>query len=852
MTIDQKYEARLSALRLWANDVAARGYLAPSENDLAAIAIAKGVDAPGVDVDLVQAWQGAIRTLLKQVAFNIADPHRQLGSEYDRPEGAAAVRASAPPEVTAPGPVRAQPLEYVVEEVDVEVTEQSVPAAQAPAPPTLAERCEELLKNWRRAAVDEGRPFANQIKDRNLRAVANSKRDLEAVQAQLPGFAQDYAQEIVNLLAAVAPPAEMSHSGAPPLPDAAPHPLSAQPSMVPPAVSTGTASVHSEAPAKASTSAMAQQAQPSVAAAATASAPGQAASGVLEVSMFAAYDFMSAETTPGEIKLTRTQDGSRRYAWDPNSDPGDFKIYRIISGDGMVPYNPDQADVIAISTDAAALDPRAFRTAVRHVQVWCNSGRDQTDALNSQPVLHAMLDVVGEVPVVDIREDSGRIIGQWTALPGTEKVQIFRIPAAVAAFAGSDPAYRILAGGTNLGGFVDAEAERGVSYIYKVYTEAAVHNVNRLSAPAVVHMNVSSVLLPVDDLAATVKADDDNETVLVDLNWSIPPGGRVDIYRTATRPAAGIELKAIEEATLEQGGLRPEFRLAHPIEPLDGTASMLNVPWPVEWTRTYFTPVTVLEGRAHVGASTVSTRPTRIRNAKVVERVDSQILTFEWPDGADAVMVYSGAPGQGAEAALTGQPQEISHSGYNQRGGLYFSTLLPAVGCDLHLVPVSYEAGSRVSGTVTTINYPWLLRVSYNVAQRKNRFTGKITGLTVAVQSRMPNAQLPGFVLVYHPERLPLTAADGLHLNMMRDMDGAAPAARVFQPENRAPSDPADVWKTDQPTWDAEVRPGTGYVRLFPAVALEGLKMMAVLDPGVNELSLLSRGNSAWGLLGGR
>ncbi|MDD0859584.1 hypothetical protein NHF46_21500 [Arthrobacter alpinus] len=87
---------------------------------------------------------------------------------------------------------------------------------------------------------------------------------------------------------------------------------------------------------------------------------------------------------------------------------------------------------------------------------------------------------------------------------------------------------------------------------------------------------------------------------------------------------------------------------------------MVNVPWPMEWTRTYFTPVTVLDGRAHVGPSSVSTRPTRIRNAKVVERVDSQILTFEWPEGADAVMVYTGATGHGPDAAM-GDSRKRSH-----------------------------------------------------------------------------------------------------------------------------------------------------------------------------------------------
>lgn len=866
MTIDQKYEARLSALRLWARDVAARGFIAPSENDLAAIAIAKSIDAPGVNADIVHAWQGAIRTLLKQVAFNIVDPHRQLGSEYDSPESNAAVptqpgqAAAAPAAAPSGAPahalaqVRATAGSRTEERVGQDARGQPPvePSKDATAPAvesSLVEQSIELLKEWRTQAVDDARPFASQLKDRDLRNVANGKRDLPAVQSQLPGVAQGFAQELVELLATINP--LLAEPAAPAADLAVPeHATHSSADPAPPTRRAARTAASGVAPAQVPVAA--QPARTAAKAGVAADPVGHAAGEGIDASLFAAYDFISSGVMPETIKATKTLDGSRRYSWEPGAAEGAVKIYRLISGDETAPYTPDQADVIAITTEPHALDARAFSTAVRYVQVWCHTGRDRLDAMTSQPSLHATMEVVAEVPAVDIREDEGRIIGQWTALPGTQKVQIFRIPANRAAFSSGDPAYRIHADGTNLGGFVDAQAERGAAYVYQVHAEAAVYEQTLLSAPAVVPITVSAVLLPVEDLTVSVNADEDTDTVLVDLRWKIPPGGRVDIYRTATPPPAGIELKPLEEAILDQGGLRPEFRLAHPIEPADGTAAMLNVPWPVQWTRTYFTPVTVLDGRAHVGASRVSTRPTRIRNAKVVERVDSQILTFEWPDGADAVMVYRGVTGQGPENALAGQPLEISHSAYNQRGGMYFPATLPAEGCDLHLVPVSFEAGNRVAGSVTTVNYPWIMRVGYRVAPRKAKFTGKLTGLTVVVDSRTPNAALTGFVLVYNHERLPLTAADGQALNMMRDMDGADPATRVFNPHNRTAQDPPDTWKTDPETWNSEVRSGAGYVRLFPHVPLDVLKQMAVLDPGVKELSLNSRGNPGWGLFGGR
>ncbi|MDO5752291.1 hypothetical protein [Arthrobacter sp.] len=864
MTIDQKYEARLSALRLWARDVAARGFIAPSEQDLAAIAIAKSLDAPGVDAGIVHAWQGAITTLLKQVAFNIADPHSQLGSEYDVPEseaGLPAQPAAGGEEVPAEAPARAlanarataitQMQQVKVKDLSGQPNiEASKHEPESSAEPSLVEQSIELLKAWRTQAVDDARPFASQLKDRDLRNVANGKRDLTAVQSQLPGVAQGFAHELVELLASINPPmAELDLTEADSaVPEHAAH-LPADPA---PPTRRAARSAASEVAWEVAPLAPVQRERAALETGATVAPADHAEGAEIDPALFAAYDFIASGIKPETIKVAKTLDGSRRYSWAPGGAERAVKIYRLISGDETAPYTPDQADVIAITEDGHAVDARVFSTAVRYVQVWCHAGRDRVDAMNSQPVLHATVEVVAEVPAVDIREDEGRIIGQWTALPGTQKVQIFRIPANKAAFSSGDPAYRIHADGTNLGGFVDAQAERGAAYVYQVHAEAAVYEQTLLSAPSVVPITVSAVLLPVDDLNVTVNADEDADTVLVDLRWRIPPGGRVDIYRTATPPAAGIELKPLEEATLEQGGLRPEFRLAHPIEPENGTAAMLNVPWPVQWTRTYFTPVTVLDGRAHVGASRVSTRPTRIRNAKVVERVDSQILTFEWPAGADAVMVYRGPAGQGPENALAGQPLEISHSAYNQRGGMYFPSNLPAEGCDLHLVPVSFEAGNRVAGSVTTVNYPWIMRVGYRVAPRKAKFTGKVTGFTVVVDSHTPNAALPGFMLVYNHERLPLTASDGQPLNMMRDMDGAEPATRVFTPHSRTIKDPPDTWKTDPETWNSEVRAGTGYIRLFPQVPMNVLKQMAVLDPGVKDLTLNSRGNSGWGPFGGR
>ncbi|MDD0859583.1 hypothetical protein NHF46_21495 [Arthrobacter alpinus] len=39
---------------------------------------------------------------------------------------------------------------------------------------------------------------------------------------------------------------------------------------------------------------------------------------------------------------------------------------------------------------------------------------------------------------------------------------------------------------------------------------------------------------------------------------------------------------------------------------------------------------------------------------------------------------------------------------------------------------MSFEAGTRVSGTVTTVNYPWIMRVTYKVVPKKTGLQAKL------------------------------------------------------------------------------------------------------------------------------
>lgn len=781
-TADKKFEARLAALTAWAADVAARGFIPPSPNDLTIIAREKRVDAAGVDADLTGAWQAAIREVIKQVAFNIADPHRQLGPEFDEPEGDAG----------RPG------------QTSVEPDRTQNPLRHAGAPQTYDERALQALKAWRDKESSSGRPLISSVKESKLKLVVQSKRtSVEEIQKLMPGAGR-FAEEIAQILSTLGSP-----------PQEAPEYSTESAALTPPA-----------------TVAVAQS---------TGSPAGDPDAGFVAGEIyqqsFALFEYGPSSSQAGAIVIGKTADGSRRYSWSPVVTSCPVAIYRVVSGEDHPPYSPDQAEVVAITSLTAATDDRPARSAVRYVQVWVNQGATSAEAVAAQPVLHAEGAFVSDVQNVEIREDEGRVIGQWTALPGTRNVQVFRLPAEKAAYSSGDPQYRIQTLTNNLGGFVDGEAERGREYLYQVYAEAVVNGVARLSSPVVRPLRVSAVLKPVTDLTA-VEHGSELDVPCFDLQWAIPPGGTVVIHRNALPPEAGVELEPRSTATLAQHGLGEESRLAHPIVVDGSRALMEGVPRPAGWTRAYFTPVTILDDMAHVGITISKSWRDPVRNPKILERVNSQILTFEWPDGAAAVLVYVGKPGLEPEYAMAGHPYEVTEPDYHQRGGMHFASTLPWEGCDLHLVPVSFEAGKRIAGAPTTISYSKILRLRYQVTTKKN-LLGGLSGLAVGVEPINPTPSMPSFVLVYNPKRLPLTISDGVPLSMMSDLDGGPAPARRFTPRPEG----MGLWKTEPESWQQTVEPDGGYIRLFADLPPDVLRTVALLDPPMKTLRISGAGS---------
>jgi hypothetical protein len=652
------------------------------------------------------------------------------------------------------------------------------------------------LLRWRAQLIDSGAVAPSSFKEAHVRLVLRSGRtDVEQIRAMLPGAVAEHADEMARVLREAAGPA--SAPAATEVDDRT-QLDSATPDLVP-------------------------------------------------QSGFAPYTFGMSKHEVASLSLRRrgadtgTSRGALEVSWPPfvadGGDTAPYVVYRLVSTDGHRGYSPDNAHLVAATADTAVTDDRVLTEAVRHLQVWVNAGANVTEALATQPVLHAAGVVVCTLQDFEIREDAGRVIGQWAPVQGVSAVRVYRIPAGLAEHDG--PAFRIATAGANLTGFVDHDAERGQRYKYRLRCEVEVDGVVRLSEAVECEVQISAIREPVTDLAVTMRGDRDG--ALFDLEWTMPRFGQVLIFRTPDSPSAGAHATELDESVLDQAGLNREAQLTHPVsERIDQhgvhKSVMSAVPWPEGWNRAYFTPVTVLDGRARLGKPISTVRTGLITDVALTEYCSKQVLTFDWPAGAASVMVYMAPKGHDPSDGLTGRSYEIALADYEKYGGMQFVDSLPNRGCSLHLVPAAFTGGRRVLGAPVSIEYGGLLRLWYDVAISRDPH-GLPLSAAVRITAETEVTGSPPFVLVNNSERIPLSVNDGSAVDMVQiDAHGRPIGARCKEFQwsaltvaNSGPN--SEVWVGD-------VRGLQGWVRLFANLPPDRLRLLALLDPAVDTLRL--------------
>jgi hypothetical protein len=677
------------------------------------------------------------------------------------------------------------------------------------------------LMAWRQQLIDSGAVSRNAFKEAHLRLVLRSGRtDVAQIRAMLPGSVAEHAEDMARLLAELETQSGRAReSGS----------------------AAGRHRTRDEEPrvdAGADSERLFRPARPDE------PTPRNTAEIQYRADDFAAFAFGEQRGEVHTIGLRRRRRGEDRpgaleLTWPPYPPPGvgaeTVVIYRVISEEDSPPYSPDRAHLVAATSGTSATDERPPDAAVRHYQVWVNSGPTPRQALASQPTKHAEAVLVTPVRDFSIREDNGQVIGRWNVPSAVSEVFIYRVPAEEAGREG--PQHRILTGSDNRGGFVDTEALRAQRYSYRVRCAATVDGVMRLSEATEATVAVSAVLAPVSDLSMGAHSVDGS---VFELTWTPPPAGNVVIYRGQTGPSAGGDSADLPEAALDQIGLGPELLLTQPVSQRQDEqgrpqAVMSGVSWPGSWSRAYFTPVTLLGGRALLGKTLSSVRTGVIGDVDLAEYCNKQALTFDWPAGAAAVVVHLAPKGYDPRNGLTGKSFEISLEEYEKYGGMQFSKQeLPATGCSLHLVPVAFSAGRRVVGAIRSIEYAGLLRLQYAVRIGRDA-DGWPIHATIALRSQYDLPGSPAFVLINNQQRIPLSMHDGHAVD-------AAPVnehGQIIGEMSKELRWSALTTRGAGEMWAVNLRGLHGWIRLFvntPSPAR--LRTIALLDPPVENLRL--------------
>lgn len=487
---------------------------------------------------------------------------------------------------------------------------------------------------------------------------------------------------------------------------------------------------------------------------------------------FAPYDL----TTPRPpvvlpISVKPQPDGRLWVGWQPPPQPAPYVLYRVVSRDDVMPWTPDEADLIGITTEVEVYDARPLPSALRHVQVWAYAGADETSARGAQPVLLREGTVIAPPAGLEWMEDHGTVVISWRRVPGVPEVELRRIPVEEVATDVFSPSHVLLRDGHSTS-YQDTSCQPGQHYEYRLYSVVAGPSGEAMSEPARFRVQISSSLAPVTELRLSERTD--NGRTLVDLEWNQPPNADVRIYRTKEPPDISARLTELDVSALPATGLSDADRQRLPPSVEGGIGRMTGVTWPDDISRVHFTAVTVSGTTARVGDTATRSRTTAITDVRLVQRVSWQHLTFSWPLGAVSVDVHITPPGTTLAEYPRPPVRTLLEAEYRRDGGTRLQ--LPWSGCEVHLVPVSFYDRRPVKGEPTAISYDGLLALRYHLAGNPppppaGRFGGQAPAppsslRTIRVQ-RIDSGGEGGpttvpvvFTLVVHSQRLPLSAHD--------------------------------------------------------------------------------------------
>ncbi|GAA1471542.1 hypothetical protein GCM10009621_04160 [Corynebacterium felinum] len=449
----------------------------------------------------------------------------------------------------------------------------------------------------------------------------------------------------------------------------------------------------------------------------------------------------SDEDTPD----TSTNPTSVLVYWE-HIDAGDnIVFYRLVGSNKEEQCSPESGDILVHTKGRAFRDTIPPHVGMRHYMVWAYVGPNAKEAIKTQPIF------VGETALAlpprdfSLVETNGTVSGTWTPLIGHEDAQVFvrehghNTPLDI-------PQCEIREGVTGRN-FTYTVPTRGKTYDFQVFPGYTFRGVRRRGhGSAIITRTISANIQQVEITTAFRIPGVEHDQI--HLSWIAPPTGEVKIYLTCTEPKPDMIGLSIDSSYIADDEALGTTEWVSTYEREPGTQVDETVIWPSDWSQVYCVPVNVVGDKSMVGTFKVVNRVSPIKEYSLHERVSSQLITFDWPQGAALVQVHS---------SQSNISEELVEEDYRRQGGIRLK--LHHLGDTVTLAPKSLYAGIYTEAEVTEIAYDGLKTYSYGVihSHPHGQDISKLWIWRNDAQDRKP----PTFVMVYNEERLPLHINDG-------------------------------------------------------------------------------------------
>ncbi|WP_448852104.1 hypothetical protein [Corynebacterium sp. 335C] len=552
------------------------------------------------------------------------------------------------------------------------------------------------------------------------------------------------------------------------------------------------------------------------------------------------------------VRYVPGRDGERgavRVRWDrPSWIPDGMPvIYRVVSADREFFTSPEDGDDVTCVTGPRFEEPAPEGTGFRHYQVWANFGPDVDAIYGSQPRFVGEDVCILPVPGLQLVESQGVVEGRWENVRGFDGIRIEAWPVADRQATETIPVY------DGQHQFSHVVSVRGATMRFRIRGEVAFRGTTRVDPRGVqVDLDISADLVKVELTDATYHSGEREE---IEFSWSSPPSGSVRVFFTPTAPDPDLGHEEIDRSALEReltsGSMRDKV-LAADEDAMHGSEITRRMVWPHLWDTVYVTPVSIVDEWVFVGTPRILQRVQGIRNATLVERVSSQLITFEWPAGATEVKVESAEFGASDSERVS--HGELDRAAYARDGGVRRS--FSPYGERVILTPRAFNRGQEVTAEPTELIYPGLEVYQWALENDPLDRGALLRIWKRGGEDRNP----PKFRLVRHHRRLPLSIADarteggGFYAVTRVDGDGMPEGApgTVVTPRELSSGDDPGGWLL---TYD-ELRsawPAGQWYRLLiveeedPAGGRRGVDLprRIVVDDALHNLPYLPAGH--WG-----